>query len=43
MLVWYMCEYMVSTINSNNGIKEPHGGYHNCNTKKILIFGGTSR
>ena len=31
---------MVSTININNGIKEPTRGYRICNTIQILIFGG---
>ena len=30
---------MVSTININDGIKEPNHGYQNRNISQILIFG----
>ena len=40
MLVCYIGECMVSTINLNNGIKEPTHGYQNLNTSQIMIFGG---
>ena len=31
---------MVSIININYGIKEPTGGYENCNSTQIFISGG---
>ena len=43
MLDWYIGDNMVSIININNGSKEPTHGYQNCNTNKILIYGGISR
>ena len=33
--VWYIGEFMVSSININNGIKEPTRGYQNCNISLI--------
>jgi hypothetical protein len=30
---------MVSIINISYGIKEPTGGYENCNSTQIFIFG----
>ena len=40
MLDQYTSQCMVSIVNIDNGIKEPTGGYCNCNTNQILIFGG---
>ena len=31
---------MASIININNGMKESTGGYENCNSTQIVIFGG---
>ena len=36
----YIGESMVSIINIFDGIKEPIHGYQDCNTSKIMIFGG---
>ena len=40
MLVWYIGECMASIININIGIKESTGGYENCSSTQIFIFGG---